>query len=288
MVPFIKMMQTPESIELMKYPKAFMLAVQIARRARRMPSIVEGLGIGEAKIGDYASIGLTEQEYRTAKKRLKKCGFATFRATNRGTIAMLTDTRLFDINAEENNALDNGQATGKQRPNNGQPTDSQRTDNGQATTNKKDKKEKIDNKVIKTHRKECEEQPRGRVCVDMATHFETLKGVFDGSIEIPDNGKKAYRLFLSVYPPAHQTNKFTRTEFFNSIKEGVAPGDIVLGAAKYAVYMYAGNDYYYPNDKYIPQPDKWLYKKQYATEWLKMGHIPDPTTVLNRRYTAAE
>src|SRR5262249_10590036 len=65
--------------------------------------------------------------YRTAKQDLEKHGFATFRATGkgtrRGTIAKLIDTRVFDINAQ----LSNGSKDGS---NDGSPTDHRRITDG--------------------------------------------------------------------------------------------------------------------------------------------------------------
>jgi hypothetical protein len=72
------------------------------------------LGMGEALLGDFEKCGMTEQEYRTAKAQLKKWEFATFKVTGRGTIAKLTDTRLFAItrlptNGQNNTPLTDGQ-----------------------------------------------------------------------------------------------------------------------------------------------------------------------------------
>ncbi len=122
--------------ELMKDPKAFTLLTQIAYRARRNDDFsVDNLNAGEALIGDYKSIGLTEQQYRTRKERLEKWGFVTFKPTNRGTVATIVDKRVYDINASLSN-----------RPSNTQITNKQRTDNEQITTNKKVKKEKKEKK----------------------------------------------------------------------------------------------------------------------------------------------
>ena len=94
-------------------------------RAWRGPDISpRGCGIGEALIGDYSTMGMTEQEYRTAKKHLKKMGFITTNSTSKGTIAKLINTELFDPNFDFGNDQINGQLTSKQR-----------TANGQATTN---------------------------------------------------------------------------------------------------------------------------------------------------------
>jgi hypothetical protein len=106
-------------------PNAFLLLFQIAWRAKRTNGFnAHGLKVGQAMVGDYKSIGLTEQKYRTAKGLLEKGGFATFKGTNKGTIASIINSRVFDINEEC-----------EQRP-------KQRTNNEQTTTIKKEKKEK--------------------------------------------------------------------------------------------------------------------------------------------------
>jgi|GEM_PF-5678845 len=53
-------------------------------------------------LGDHKTCGLSQREYRTAKKLLKDFGLADFRTTNKGTIGWLTDTSIFDINLEGN------------------------------------------------------------------------------------------------------------------------------------------------------------------------------------------
>lgn len=125
--------------ELMKKPFAFLLLTQIARRAKRTTDFtVNNLEIGECFVGDYKSIGATEQQYRTAKANIQKWGFATFKATNRGTIAKLTDTRVYDINEYLYNEPDNRQTTNKQRTNN-------EPDNRQTTTNKNIRNKEVKN-----------------------------------------------------------------------------------------------------------------------------------------------
>jgi len=130
--PFLKLMKNKESMELLtNAPNAFLLLTQIALRAKRTNDFnVHGLTIGQALVGDYKSIGLTEQRYRAAKAQLQSWGFATFKGTNKGTIANLINTRVFDINEE-----------GEQRT-------GQRTSNEQVTTNKKYKKEKNTHRVV--------------------------------------------------------------------------------------------------------------------------------------------
>ena len=129
-----------EAMELLEhYPPAFLLLYVIAYRARWRNGVgADGLTYGEAKIGDYEKCGLTEQNYRTAKQKLEKAKIATFRATNKGTIAKLCDRRIFSLTKPDANEQSNGQLTDKQR-----------TANGQATTkNKKKVRKKEGEEVI--------------------------------------------------------------------------------------------------------------------------------------------
>ena len=144
---FLKLMRTPETWELMSHdPSAFHLLTVIAYRAKRMGDLdVRGLQVGQAFIGDHKEMGTTEQKYRSAKKRLEKYGLATFTPTNKGTIATIVDTRVYDINIES----PNGQA-------NDQATDEQRTANGQATTIKKRKEVKKEKKYSPEDREMAE------------------------------------------------------------------------------------------------------------------------------------
>lgn len=82
-------------------PNAFLIATIIALRANWNKKInILGLSPGEALIGDYRKYGMSRQEYRGALLRLKKRGFVTSRVTNKGTIAKLADSRIYDINIE--------------------------------------------------------------------------------------------------------------------------------------------------------------------------------------------
>jgi len=113
---------------------AFTLLAVIAFRAKRTNDFsVAGLQIGECLLGDYNNYGMSEQKYRSAKSRLQRYGLATFRTTNRGTIATLSNSVIYDINPEE----DNGQI-------NEPPTNSQRTINEPTTTIKNDNNVKND------------------------------------------------------------------------------------------------------------------------------------------------
>ena len=96
---FIKLNRSPETLELLGDPNAFILLTVIALRARRTDEFnVHNLKCGEALLGGYEKYGLTRQQYRTAMKRLGKWGLATFKPTTRGTVATLVDRRIYDIN----------------------------------------------------------------------------------------------------------------------------------------------------------------------------------------------
>ena len=133
-------MRWPDALELLKANKnCLILAFVIAYRARyREGFSADGLGLGEALIGDYENYGMTRQEYRTALAQLCKWNFVTTRPTNKGTIARLTDTRLFDPLNQAGNHPANQQATTSQPP-----------ANHQTTTNEEGKKGKKGTKEIK-------------------------------------------------------------------------------------------------------------------------------------------
>ena len=65
---FIKLMRTDESRELMRDTAAFVLLAAIARRARysRAPAL-DGIGFGQALIGDHRAYGLTRKQERCAR-----------------------------------------------------------------------------------------------------------------------------------------------------------------------------------------------------------------------------
>ena len=120
---YIKFMRSQETVELVRRPHEFTLLALIAMRARRTCSFsTTNLEPGEALIGDCQSCGMTEQQYRTAKRNLEKWGFITTRSTNRGTIAKLENSGVFDINLQEGNEQPNEQSTDSQRTVNDQPT----------------------------------------------------------------------------------------------------------------------------------------------------------------------
>lgn len=121
---FVKfMMHSPEFLALIIHrPTAFVLLALIVYRARKvLLDINDGIEIGEAFIGDYEKYGATLQSYRTDKKYLEKFNIATFKATNRGTVAKIVNASIFDISrVSSTNKL-----TDKQQSNNMQSTTKQ-------------------------------------------------------------------------------------------------------------------------------------------------------------------
>jgi len=119
-------------------PASHLLKI-IAGRARRTNEFnVLNLKIGEAFLGDYRSYGMTQQQYRTAKKQLTKWGFATFRATSKGTVATLLDDSIYDINP----VTSNKPATNKQQKGNEQLTTNNNDNNGNNDNNVNKRKKK--------------------------------------------------------------------------------------------------------------------------------------------------
>lgn len=128
---FFKANRSEEALELaLGYPKAFILLYFMACRARRHGGFNRhGLAVNECFLGDYAKMGLSEREYRTAKMILEKHGFATFRATNKGTIGTITNTKVWDINAEQIDGQGDEQETNERRTSDGQETTNEEVKN---------------------------------------------------------------------------------------------------------------------------------------------------------------
>lgn len=112
---FVKFLDhSPEFYALIRQrPTAFVLLALIADRARKSPlDIDDGVEIGEAYIGDVEEYKATPQSYRTDKKYLEKFKIATFKSTNRGTIAKIVNSSIFDISrVSSTNSSTNQQQT---------------------------------------------------------------------------------------------------------------------------------------------------------------------------------
>jgi hypothetical protein len=106
---WFRAIRTDEAFELCKLnPVAFMVLYLIASRTRFKPGLEVPMG---SAIVDWKVLGITEQQFRTAKSQLEKLGLATFKSTTRGTLGKLTDSRVFESLNSSNNGLINGQPT---------------------------------------------------------------------------------------------------------------------------------------------------------------------------------
>jgi len=115
---FFKIYRSETTRELLRDPNAFTLLTQIALRAKRTDDLsIYNLRPGQALIGDHKNCGLSMREYRTAKERLEKYRLATFQATNKGTIATLTDSRVFDVNIEQDDNQNDKTKTNQRQSN---------------------------------------------------------------------------------------------------------------------------------------------------------------------------
>ncbi len=114
---WFRAMRRREALELLQAnPCAFILAYIIAFRGQYNPGFNKhGLALGEALLGDFKNYGMTQQQYRTAKRQLAKWQFATFRATSKGSVGRLIDSRVFSIFRLASNKQNNEQLTSKQR-----------------------------------------------------------------------------------------------------------------------------------------------------------------------------
>jgi len=84
-----------------KHRPTLWLLHYIALKARRTDEAMKGgLLKGQAMIGDLKDMGLTNQEYKTALKNLKKWNFLTTKPTNKGTTVTLNLSGLYNINME--------------------------------------------------------------------------------------------------------------------------------------------------------------------------------------------
>lgn len=144
--PFLKLVRSDAAESLLRYPNCFVVLTLVSLRARREAPAFNPAGLreGEALVGDFAAVGLSRQEFRTAIANLEKWGFVTIRTTTRGTIAKLCNSVIYDINSEATN-----------QPANQQPTSSQPAANQQLTTKKKErKKERKEGKEASSLRSE--------------------------------------------------------------------------------------------------------------------------------------
>ena len=165
---WFKATRNPNMPDLIRTSRnAFLLAYLLAYRGRWNSDAFNPykLQVGEA-VCDYHNWGLSEQEFRNGRDKLRAWGFATFRATSRGTIGKLIDTRLFSILASQSNEPANGQPTSKQRA-------EQRL--GQRhTKNKEPRAKSQEHKNLKKKTSPCADAPRCSVLKFKAPTQEQL------------------------------------------------------------------------------------------------------------------
>lgn len=136
---FIQQSRSEEVDDLIRwYPNAFILLTVIARRLRLKDSASGGLKVGECFIGDWAAYGMSEQNYRTAKKHLCDLGLIDVKVTPRGTTAKLLNKRIYLFNFFDPNAQLTDGVTPSQRQPNAQLTPDQRPANDKQRKNKEE------------------------------------------------------------------------------------------------------------------------------------------------------
>ena len=181
----MKLIRGDYSNELCKFPYAFTLLSIIALRARRTakengPNI-HNLNPTEALIGDYVNYGMSQQNYRTAKKQLEDFGLITTQATNKGTIATICSTEIYDINLDENAGAGNDPSN--ERANEPSNTSSTTKKEVKKPNKEKEKKGKSDLSSKDFYTKEGGESIDEKY---ITQYREFVNLLFDGSI--PSSG----------------------------------------------------------------------------------------------------
>lgn len=190
---FLKLNRCELVLEMLhNRPTAYNLLTLIAWRARRKSDRhLDELKLNQAYIGDYESYGVTERIYRTDKLFLEKYGFATFKGSNKGTVATLCDNSIFDIN------VDGIKTT--------QRTDERRASDEQATTNKNERMKEIKNMYI------CEEE-----LLEIANKF---------SISLKDT-KSTYENMLDWLKSKGRTYNDHKAGLRNWVRKSITEGTI--------------------------------------------------------------
>lgn len=209
--------RSDDTLALLSNPNAFALLTIIAIRARRTDSFnVHSLKPGEALVGDYASCGLTRQQYRTALSKLEMWKFIATTATNKGTIATLADTRIYDINKSEPNQQDNHPATTQQ------PTDNQQT----TTNNNVNNENNVNNDNIYTLQ-QCENEffKQGGTDEDAKaffTHYDSQGWLKGNKLPITSLSSQVTNWRLN---PKQYEAKEDKDDFMRKVKEHAANRD---------------------------------------------------------------
>lgn len=193
---FIKYMRSEEAVNLHSNRNANHLLSIIAFRASRKGNPVLGVKPGEAFIGDFKKMELSEREYRTAKDNLVKWGYITTTTTNRGTIAMLCNSDVYDINSD----LFDKQVTGKRQ-----------TSDRQATTINNERKKEI-NKNTKSDI--LDKIPKRKNTEEIRATLYKIFGPDEVHVEnIIQKFKKTFMIFLSDDFVMKERAKFMLLDF---------------------------------------------------------------------------
>ena len=200
--------RSEDALELIRLnPLAFTLAYIIAARANwRGGFNRHNLDFGESFLGDHEKHGMSERQYRTAKVQLARESFATFKPTNKGTIAKLTDTRLFKINPPK---VD------------GQRTDTRRLADGQPTTN-------LNLKAVKPESYKALSTKANKLSAPQKKQADRIEAAL-GDQWVNDAGKWIDRIKVNLIKVERVIS-----ELLNAIKEG----RINTTPAQYAEYIW--------------------------------------------------
>lgn len=201
MVSFIKAVRSEQASFLDHHPNANHLLNVIARRARRTKCELNQLEIGEAFVS-FRSVGMSEQQYRTAKKQLQKWALVEFKkgrkVTDKGTVALLLNSSIYDINADDAN---------------GKVTEEQRKSNGKLTTNKECKN--LKNEITKDF------------CQQVANEYNGILSEL-GSIKIVSEKRTAW-IRASIKQMSKTDNDFSKIETWIKYFEYVSNIDFLMG-----------------------------------------------------------
>jgi hypothetical protein len=202
---FLKFIPSKEAMFLvthknLAYQNAFRLLTIVAERARRYNGHPDGLMIGQCHLGKWTDYGMSEQNYKTAKKILERMQLIKIIETNRtrkkvttgvtteGTLIELISSTVYDINIEDGNDRSNDCLT-----------TAQRLPNDKLRKNKKDKKEKEEElpltpSVSKIKFREFVELTQDQHDVLLAKHGpELLKLMFDKLDSFKGSNGKSYK-----------------------------------------------------------------------------------------------
>lgn len=138
---FIKLNRGTELLNYLakERPTSIVLLLLIAVRAKwRTNHPDKSLEIGECYLGDFKSYGATRMSYRSDLANLKRTNQVTTRVTNKGTIARLVSSELFDINPE-NITTEVTNQLARQQPATNHPTNQRLTTNQEGKERKEGK-----------------------------------------------------------------------------------------------------------------------------------------------------